>query len=301
MSENLLFIRGLSLERLQTLMELERAGSLAKAAPGNATRQTLYSRQLKQLGEYFGVELVRRQGRELGLTRDGLELANIARENFTALSDFARKTRAQPLVMNVGGIESLIHWSLLPCLGRLTEQLPPMQVRISSMITGDLVRGLQELKLDLALLREAGLPAGLARNRLFSLTFSLFVPRKLMLGKKTIHAEQALVDLPLALSQGVSFRRDLERACLQRKLNVNPQLETLTATQACRAVLSEKYAAILPSIAAVDLDPARFVELPLPWLKALDRNICLAWNPRVMQLRPGLQKVSEAFKRMLCH
>ena len=59
MFEHLFAERGLSLDRLKTLIEVAKAGSIAAAARGDSARQSLYSRQIKELEEFFGVELAR--------------------------------------------------------------------------------------------------------------------------------------------------------------------------------------------------------------------------------------------------
>ena len=46
MFEHLFSERGLSLDRLKTLIEVARAGSIAGAARGDSARQSLYSRQI---------------------------------------------------------------------------------------------------------------------------------------------------------------------------------------------------------------------------------------------------------------
>ncbi|HEV2393867.1 MAG TPA: hypothetical protein VG146_16055, partial [Verrucomicrobiae bacterium] len=55
----------------------------------------------------------------------------------------------------------------------------------------------------------------------------------------------------------------------------------------------------LPSIAAEALDAKRFVSVEMPLLRGYERNICLAWNPRLLQLRPLLQKTIVALESEL--
>jgi DNA-binding transcriptional LysR family regulator len=98
--------------------------------------------------------------------------------------------------------------------------------------------------------------------------------------------------VPLALQAGGGqFQRTLEQAARGEHLRLEPALCFVSFTQACRAVLSGGYAAVLPSIAAVDLPADRFIELPLPLLKSYERVVCLAWNPRMARLRPCVDKL----------
>ena len=60
--------KGLSLDRLQTLVQIAEAGGVTKAAQGDPVRQSLYSRQLKDLSKFFDAELAKKEGRSLKLT-----------------------------------------------------------------------------------------------------------------------------------------------------------------------------------------------------------------------------------------
>jgi DNA-binding transcriptional LysR family regulator len=59
---------------------MAQAGGIAKAAPNDATRQSLISRQIKELEVYFGTELTRRKGKILSLSPAGERLATLIRE-----------------------------------------------------------------------------------------------------------------------------------------------------------------------------------------------------------------------------
>ena len=71
MSDDLLQHSGLSLDRLQSFCCVAEAGGVTKAAKGDPARQSLFSRQIKELEEFFGVELMRRSGRGVALTEAG--------------------------------------------------------------------------------------------------------------------------------------------------------------------------------------------------------------------------------------
>src|SRR5438876_8623230 len=81
MFENLSAQSGLSLERLKTFREIVAAGGITAAAGDDSNRQSQFSRQLKELERYFGVELLRR----------------------------ALKTRGQALIVDCSGVLPLHH------------------------------------------------------------------------------------------------------------------------------------------------------------------------------------------------
>ena len=88
MFAELLSESGLSLERLQSFCLVAQAGGVTKAAKGDPTKQSLFSRQVKELEEFFGAELMRRKGRGIVLTAAGQRLNVLARECFASLLRF---------------------------------------------------------------------------------------------------------------------------------------------------------------------------------------------------------------------
>src|SRR5215475_1709858 len=93
MFDSLFAERGLSLDRLKVLIEVRDAGSIAQAAPGDPVRQSQYSRQLRELSEFFGCEVAQRRGKLLKLTSQGERLAELGREQLRALEDFRSECR----------------------------------------------------------------------------------------------------------------------------------------------------------------------------------------------------------------
>src|SRR5213080_2960431 len=112
MVAELLSEAGLSLERLQSFCRVAEAGGVTRAAKGDATKQSLYSRQIKELEEFFGAELMRRKGRGIVLTPTGQRLLRMTREQFASLIDFKAECRGQPLEIVIGAGDSIIQWLL---------------------------------------------------------------------------------------------------------------------------------------------------------------------------------------------
>jgi DNA-binding transcriptional LysR family regulator len=79
MNAEILSRSGFSLNRLADFSAVAGAGSIVGAARGDVERQSLLSRQIRELEESFNAELVRRKGRGLVLTEAGRELAALGR------------------------------------------------------------------------------------------------------------------------------------------------------------------------------------------------------------------------------
>lgn len=147
MFEQLSSRRGLSFDRLRALVDLAREGSITKAAGGDPIRQSQYSRQIKELEQYFGVELTQRHGKGVALTEAGKRLAQIARETFHSLDDFQAANQDRQVRVTVGAGDSLLQWLVLPRLGALQKKLPNTQIVLRNCRTRHIVDGLAELPL----------------------------------------------------------------------------------------------------------------------------------------------------------
>src|SRR5512144_1863134 len=105
---------GLSLERLRVLLEVGAAGSIVKGAGGDPVRQSQYSRQIKELEDFFRTRLIERQGKGTRLTASGKELARISRFFLLGLSNFQRGCLAEEQTFRIGACATYIREFLLP-------------------------------------------------------------------------------------------------------------------------------------------------------------------------------------------
>src|SRR5262249_37292486 len=111
---------GLSLDRLKALLEVGVAGSIVKAANGDPVRQSQYSRQIKELEDFFRTKLIERQGKGTRLTSNGKELARISRFFMLGRSNFQRGCLAEEQTFGIGASATFIRQFLLPTLSGKT-------------------------------------------------------------------------------------------------------------------------------------------------------------------------------------
>ena len=141
---------GLAFDRLASFCRVAKAGGFTKAARGDPTRQSLFSRQVGELETFFGVQLIRSQGRGISLTDAGRRLYALANEGLAALVDFKQEQAGRPAEIVIGAGESVIEWVLLPRLKALWSSLPRSRVRLMNLRTEAVVGGLREGTVDLA-------------------------------------------------------------------------------------------------------------------------------------------------------
>lgn len=291
---------GLSLDRLQNFCRVAEAGGVTRAAKGDATKQSLYSRQIKELEEFFGAELMRRKGRGISLTSAGQHLHRMTREQFASLNDFRFECRGQPMEIVFGAGESLIQWLLLPDLHLIEKRLPSARHKFLNLTNAEIIQRLIDGLIDFGIVRKAEVPRQLGRQVLGSMTFSLFLPEHMHKRTQGKLFENYIAVLPLAILEGEgSFRQDLAGIARKRKLRLDVKMECSSFPLVARAVANGNVAGILPNIARKELCQPSVIEISSNALKTFSRELCLVWSPRRLRVRPGLEKARQVYAELL--
>lgn len=297
---NSLFERGgLSLDRLRNFALIAEAGGLSLAAGADPARMSLFSKQVKELEAFFGVALTQRQGRTIKLTEAGRRLAQLAEAHLSGLADFQQTCQGVPLSLALGASNSVLEWLVLPQVAKLRQSLPNTLFEFHTGRTHHLVRRLTDMSLDLGLIREDAVTRPLKSKRLLLLNYSLFVPRRLAPKVGDDRLKAALTGLPLAIPTGGEFREYLEAGASKARWPLRIELSCSSFTHAARAVKTGAFGAVLPSVAAVEFAPGEVVQVPLPFLKSYARPICVAWNPRLTEVRPVVERAVTALHQAL--
>lgn len=291
-----LFARnGLSLDRLRVLVDVADAGGISRAVGDDATRQSQYSRQLKELGQAFGVELTCRKGRSLKLTPEGEKLAALTRQAFAGLADFAASVSQSPIVYRFGAGESLLQWVVAPVLAAIRQSFPRAIFACTNRRTSDIINALLDFSLDYGLIRENAVPAGLDAKPVGSLDYRLFVPSPLLPCKLPKAPQRLLAELPLATLDGDGdYTAGLASIARTFGQPLNVTLTCSTLPQVCQAVRGGGFAGVLPILARQELPETAVMELDLPALRSLRRPLALCWNSRLVGIRGDAERVTKA-------
>ena len=288
MYQHLLSQSGFSMERLGNFCSVADAGSIVGAAKGDTVRQSLISRQIRELESFFGVELIRRRGRGLELTEAGRELAAVGRENFKGLSDYAARCRGAAWSVRIVASNSVAYWLVLPRLKTLEDANGPIRFEIYHEQTREIVTATREGIYDLAFVRKEALGPGLRHATLGEIGHSLLVPKGL-LRTEPKDVVSVLEKVPLALPVGGKMRESIERIADKAKVRMNVSVGCSSYLQAAQVLQSGMCAAVLPDTALSGLKPERFHRLPVR-----DRfTLCIAWSARNADTRPALAGLIE--------
>jgi DNA-binding transcriptional LysR family regulator len=290
-----LFAKGLSLERLETLLKVHDAGSIVNAAPGEPIRQSQYSRQIKDLATFFGCALLEARGRGRVLTPAGVRLVGIARGMRDALGDFKNAASEEPIAFALGAGDSLLHWWVIPRLARARAKLADARVELVSLAARDIVERVRDARLDFGVVRETEVPSDLKTRALGPFRFALYVPRALRKRRTksmTPMTPEEILALPFALQQSEpQLNAALEAYASKHRKVLRVALACETFPQAWRAVQSGAYASLLPKLAHGE---PGLHEMDAVWPKGMEAtasNIVLAWHMRMEDVRPTLAEL----------
>lgn len=292
--------RGLSLDRLKVLVEVHDAGSIAQAAPGDPVRQSQYSRQLRELSEFFGCEVARRQGKLLKLTTQGVRLAELGREHLRSLQDFRAECRAESLDYTIAAGDSLLQWLVIPRLGPLRKAKLNTRFATVNLRTTEIVQQLADGRIDFGVTRRDAVADGLKTAPLGELTFVAVVPRPLVASVQQLTLTEIFGKLPMAAQttdgQFAQRLREVAAAC---GVEFSPALACQSFPHSLSAVRSGGFAAILPRLALGELPTEMATIVDDPLLRQLRRPMVLAWNPRVTAVRAGAAQLVVELRKLL--
>jgi DNA-binding transcriptional LysR family regulator len=288
MYQSVLSQAGFSMERLANFCSVADAGSIVGATKGDSIRQSLISRQIRELESFFGIDLIRRKGRGLELTEAGRELAAVGRENFKGLGDYAARCRGAAWSVRIVASNSVAYWLVLPRLKTLAALAGSVRFEIYHEQTREIVTATREGIYDIAFVRKDALSQGLRHEVLCEIGHSLLVPKKLLRNKPK-NAASVMGAVPFALPVAGKMREGMERMADKAGVRMTVAVGCSSYLQAAQVLESGMCAAVLPDTALAALKPSQFHRLPLA-----DRyTLCLAWSARNADTRPGLARLIE--------
>lgn len=145
----------MELRHLRYFVAVAEEGSLSEAARTRLhTAQSSLSRQLRDLENEVGVQLLERRSRGIVLTQSGMRFLEHSREILARIDEAVNDTRGVRTVLRVGSLPGL-EPEVLPRVTELAQaHAPDVEVRIVSASSSRLVEQLRAGELDMALMRQ---------------------------------------------------------------------------------------------------------------------------------------------------
>jgi DNA-binding transcriptional LysR family regulator len=229
----------------------------------------------------------------------GWELVRLASESLCLLDDFKSRSRNLPYRFTIGAGDSLHAWVVAPVLASIQKRGLPWLFALENLRNSEIPSKLQNMDIDFGIVRTSALEAeGLESRVICSMDYALYVPAALA-GKKARGKKEDFLRLlemfPLAtLGSGSGFHALLKRNCAEFGIRLRVHCETQSFPFAARMLKSGAFMAILPCMAEKELGEG-FVKVTHPALDGLSRSISLAWNPRLLRVRPSAKRVIDVF------
>jgi DNA-binding transcriptional LysR family regulator len=276
------------------------AGGIRAAAGGDANRQSQFSRQLKELERYFGVELLKRGRGPVELTDAGQRLYAIVGHTLRVLEEFRLTCAGRPVELVVGAGESLIQWLLLPRLSGLSAAHPRLSVTFQNLKTDEILRRILDGALDFGVVSRFEPHRALHSAILGKLEYRLFAPASALPANPRLKVRSDILgELPLALLEGsAGIRQAVEQEAQRLGIQLNARLRFSSYPQLAQAVQNLGVAAIMPRLAESSFDGKAIRAVALPFLGKLARQVALVWNRNAAEVRPSIAKHARLFTAM---
>lgn len=271
---------GLSLDRMRSFLMVYEAGTLSKAAQGDQAKQSQFSRQIKELEEFFGVALTRRIGRQIEITEAGRRLATIIQRQFTELNDFKKLMSGLCITVRIGAQGPVFDWSLIPLLPLILAQLGSVSLEFVQMQTTEVVCAVADGSLCIGVVREDAISPETKCYRLGGIGYVVVGANAHWEGCDT--ATDLLRQAPVVeLLPGGKFAQHWQQWLNKEKIQPNVVTKVPSFSDAARIALSGQAVAVLPEIALIDFDAEKFKHQKIDELKAL--KLALIWNTRSLE------------------
>lgn len=234
----------LDLALLQTLVALNQAGTLARAADKVGRTQSAVSLQMQRLEQSLGLELFDRRGRSLALTEAGLAMLDYAQRLLDLNRDAVAAVRGHRVAgqVRLGMSVDFEHTWLPRAMARFARSHPKIVVELRVDRNSALERAVSRRELDVALVLGNATPA--------DATLLGSVPMAWIASREFARDEHASLPL-LLLEPPCIFRtaalQSLDAAHLPWRLAVtSPSLGGLWATALAGLGLTVRSAVALP-------------------------------------------------------
>lgn len=290
---------GFSLDRIATLCSVVESGSISVAAGPSASRQSQFSRQIKELEEALGAKLFERVGKTLRATPFGLQLARMSRMYFGAVADLASTEAEKPGLLNVGGGEGLLRWLFVPSMSALRELSPPIHCRVRGMRSAEVIHELELGRIDVGLVRKSAVPENHSSETVGTFEFAFVVPRQLLRSRTGDEVYEGK-PVPFAELMGDGQLATTAREiAVEAGIQLNRVIQAETLSLLLAAVEHGDAAAFLPTVAAALLPTDRFAVLRFSQLNKLSRETVITWLPEVADQKPIVRQAIRLLSRSL--
>ena len=292
-------LAGITIDRLHTLCAVVEAGTIVSAAGPDPNRQSLFSRQIKDLEKAIGTPLFDRVGKTLQLNENGRRVVLAAHTFFGSLDDVMNAVVAAAETVTLGANEAVLRWLIMPHLGELMSGDPPIRFEVRSFPSEAALREVRSGRLDLAIIRTEVITDDLESELIAPLQHVFALPRTFLRTKEAAEVFEGR-PIPFAELGGDPFHAKAVRSiATSLGLNLRPIIQVESFSLLMSAVESGTAAAFIPDVAARLLPEQRFAQVAAEPMKELQRSLSLVWYGTSVESRASVRRAVTRLKRAL--
>ena len=296
MFDDLFQKKGLTFERLRRLVETAEHGSYADASGGDSTLASSFSRDIKQLEDFFECKLVRKEGRQIGgLTPQGEKLKHLVTEYFNALIALKEDFLTPPGLITLGAGETVLQWVICTRLEEIKSAFPESKLKLCNYGSAETIHRIEEGSLDVgivdreSLIQSGSIPQHFAALPLGKIEYALYLTEGLLHRHRGVGERALLESLPLAGLEGIPrliSANQIEQVGIGFPLNFAVILTSFP--QVIQAVRTGALAGFLPTLAEDELRQHGIIRVDNEHLNGLSVEIVLIYNTRLSKVKPYL-------------
>jgi DNA-binding transcriptional LysR family regulator len=283
---------GISLDRLLTFCKVAEAQSVSRAARGNASRQSQFSRQIKELEAFFQTKLIERCPGGVELTPAGQELHRMAEAQILGLMRFRQEQAVEPDKLRMLAPDFLINWLILPQLAKLRQIFPEARLDLSANQGGMMIQP-QDHVCGVSLCWSKPDKKTEQQNELGTLRTALFVPKATV---AEVRDEAGIRELAQRLVlRDAGCHPVISLSTQDGKVNAGEVVGLYSDLQQADLVAAGGFAAVLPALAVQRLPEERFWRFPLPKGNRFERKVVVHFTKDEF----GLKRIPEPKAKLM--
>jgi DNA-binding transcriptional LysR family regulator len=285
MSRTRINLKGLSLDRLETLSAIVAQGGIMRAAGGDANRQSQFSRQVAELEAWFAVNLLDRSSTPGRPTEAALRIVRQVDEFRREMDAIREEAGSGRRTIVFGAGERMIRSYLIPWAAKVRKENLKL---VFKNLTSNAIRiELLARRLDFGILRSDGCPEGMEHLALKAFPFCLLLPSQLAKSRRK-WTWKDLEKIPLILPEGGGrFAQFLRARAIDAGIELDVAMECSTWTQSIDAMRECGIGGFLPQ----DMEkqfPAGFSRVLLSGLGEFSDKYVIAWSATEVVKRPEI-------------
>jgi LysR family hydrogen peroxide-inducible transcriptional activator len=207
----------MELFQLRYLVAVADAGNFTRASERNGISQPSLSQQIKNLESELGHKLFHRLGRHAVPTEAGQVFLQRVRRILLEVEDASKELKDSPTIerrIKVGAVPSLAPYLLPPLLERCRDRHPNLLIHTNEDFRSELIRGVLDGDLDLAIVSQALKDQRLSAELLYNEPLLLVVGKEHPLADKPAIAASDLANESFVLLGHTStLSSEIERFC----------------------------------------------------------------------------------------